>query len=54
MKKQTISFIVYKKNGVVAQVGNSSILQPRGTCKERSIKWFDDSFLLKTNIGGEK
>lgn len=47
MKKQTIVFAVTTENGVVNQIGRSSIQQPAIHFKGGSVKWFDDSQLLK-------
>lgn len=49
MKKQTINFAVKTENGVVKEVGRSAVLQPKPKFKGGSIKWFDDSKLLKAN-----
>ena len=42
MKTQTIQFATVTKNGVVQQVGNSTILQPKTNFKGGSIKWYED------------
>lgn len=47
MKKLTIVFAVTTENGVVNQIGRSSIQQPAIHFKGGSVKWFDDSQLLK-------
>lgn len=47
MQKQTIQFAVQSKNGVVQRVGKSTILQPKTNFKGGSVKWFDDSKLIK-------
>lgn len=47
MKKQTTKFTTVSKNGVVTQVGRSTIMQPTVNFKGGSIKWFDDSKLIK-------
>ena len=47
MKKQTTEFATVSKNGVVTQVGRSTVVQPKTNFKCGSIKWFDDSNLLK-------
>lgn len=43
MKKETIQFVVEAKNGVVEQVGKSSISKPETNFDHKGIKWFDDS-----------
>lgn len=48
MQKLTITFAVKTKHGVVTEIGRSSILQPKTNFKGGSIKWFDDSKLLKS------
>lgn len=48
MRKSTITFAVKTKNGVVTEIGRSSLLQPKTNFKGGSIKWFDDSKLLKS------
>jgi hypothetical protein len=40
--KQTVEFAVVTKNGVVQQIGKSSILQPQTNFKGGSIKWYED------------
>lgn len=47
MKRETIQFVVEAKNGVVEQVGKSSISKPETNFDHKGIKWFDDSKLLK-------
>lgn len=47
MKKQTMQFAAVSKNGVVTQVGRSEVLQPKTNFKGGSVKWFDDTRLLK-------
>lgn len=47
MKRETIQFVVEAKNGVVEQVGKSSISEPETNFDHKGIKWFDDSKLLK-------
>lgn len=48
MQKTTITFAIKTKHGVVTEIGRSSILQPKTNFKGCSIKWFDDSKLLKS------
>lgn len=52
MKKETIQFVVEAKNGVVEQVGKSSISKPETNFDHKGIKWFDDSKLLKGSRSG--
>ena len=48
MKKQIDSFIVQTDNhGVIQETGKSIILQPKVNFKGGSMKWFDDSLLIK-------
>ena len=47
MNKHTVQFAVQSKNGVVEKVSKSTILQPKTNFKGGSVKWFDDSKLLK-------
>lgn len=47
MKKETIRFVVESKNGVVTNIGKSTIYQPPVNFKGGSVKWFDDSMLIK-------
>ena len=47
MKRETIQFVVEAKNGVVEQVGKSSISKPETNFEHKGIKWFDDSKLIK-------
>ena len=49
MKNQTMEFATVTEKGVVAKIGRSTILQPKPRFKGGSIKWFDDSKLLKAN-----
>lgn len=45
--RNTMQFAVHvNKNGIV-EVGKSAILQPKTNFKGGSIKWFDDSKLLR-------
>ena len=48
MKKQTVSFAVQTdKHGVVQRIGMSVINQPKINFKGGSVKWFDDSLLVR-------
>lgn len=47
MQKETIQFAVEMKNGVVQRIGKSSISKPKTNSKQKGVKWFDDSKLLK-------
>lgn len=49
MKNQTVSFATVKKNGVITKIGRSTVQQPKTDFKGGSVKWFDDSKLLKAN-----
>ena len=49
MKNQTVSFATVKKNGVITKIGNSTVQQPKINFNGGSVKWFDDSKLLKVN-----
>lgn len=49
MKNQTVGFATVKENGVITKVGRSTIQQPKTDFKGGSVKWFDDSKLLKAN-----
>lgn len=54
MKKEIIQFVVEAKNGVVEQVGKSSISKPETNFDHKGIKWFDDSKLLKGSRSGAR
>lgn len=47
MKKQTSEFVVESNNGVVTKISKSSIKQPAVRFRGGTVKWFDDSQLLK-------
>lgn len=47
MQKQTIEFAIETKNGVVQQIGRSSILQPKTNFKGGSVKWYEDKLKKK-------
>ena len=49
MEKQTMYFAIVKENGILTKTGRSIVIQPKPRFKGGSIKWFDDSKLLKTN-----
>ena len=49
MEKQTMYFAIEKKNRIITKIGRSIVIQPKPNFKSGSIKWFDDSKLLKTN-----
>lgn len=53
MKKQTVTFAVETKNGVVQKIGKSVILQPKVKFGGGSVKWFDDTKLLKKDNSTE-
>lgn len=48
MKKQTVNFAIKTENGVVKKIGQSAVLQPNPKFKGGSVKWFDDSKLIRT------
>ena len=48
MKKQEVSFAVQTdKHGVVQRIGRSVINQPKINFKGGSVRWFDDSLLIR-------
>jgi hypothetical protein len=47
MQTQTVEFTVVTQNGVVQQIGKSSILQPQTNFKGGSIKWYEDKLKEK-------
>lgn len=49
MDNQTVEFAVVKENKVITKIGKSTILQPKPRFIVRSVKWFDDNRLLKSN-----
>lgn len=49
MQKHTVTFAVQHQNGVVSSIGKSFIETPAIKFNGGSIKWFDDSKLLKKN-----
>lgn len=53
MKKQTVTFAVETKDGVVQKIGKSVILQPKVKFGGGSVKWFDDTKLLKKDNSTE-
>lgn len=48
MKKQTVNFAIKTEKGVVREIGRSAVLQPNPKFKGGSVKWFDDSKLIRT------
>ena len=42
MQKISYEFATVTKNGVIEQIGRSSILQPKINYKGDSIKWYED------------
>ncbi len=42
MQKQTVEFVVARKNGVINKIGRASIYQPRTNFKAGSVKWYED------------
>lgn len=49
MDDQTVAFATVSEKGVVTKVGKSTVLQPKLRFKGGSVRWFDDSKLLKRN-----
>ncbi len=47
METQIATFAIEKKNEVITKIGRSTIQQPKTNFKGGSVKWFDDSKLLK-------
>ena len=47
MRKQITTFASASNCGVISQVGRSAIMQPKTNFKGGSIKWFDDSRLIR-------
>lgn len=47
MRKQITTFVTASNSGTVTQVGRSTIMQPTVNFKGCSIKWFDDSKLIR-------
>lgn len=45
--KQTITIYTESKNGIVTNISKSTIEQPKIKFKGGSIKWFDDTKLIK-------
>lgn len=54
MKREIIRFAVESKNGIITNIGRSIITQPAVIFGDGSVKWFDDTKLLKTNKEKEK
>lgn len=54
MKKQRADFATVTKNGVVTQIGRSTILQPKINFKGGSIPWVDDSKYMKKTPQNKK
>lgn len=46
-KRVTNEFVVTSANGNITGIGNSAIMQPNVKFSGKSMKWFDDSKLLK-------
>lgn len=40
-------FVVETDHGIVTKIGHSAIIQPKVQFSGKSMKWFDDSKLLK-------
>lgn len=43
----TRTFGVVSENGVIRNIGNSTIMQPKVQFSGKPMKWFDDNKLLK-------
>lgn len=43
----TRTFGVASENGIIRNIGNSTIMQPKVQFSGKPMKWFDDSKLLK-------
>lgn len=48
--KQTTTFAVATKDGVITGIGKSTVTHPSIKYDGRKTKWFDDSKLLKKDI----
>ena len=46
--RQQTTFAIVRENGIVKQVGKSTVLLPKTNYKGSGTKWFDDSKLVKT------
>lgn len=46
-KRVTNEFVVTSANGNITDIGNSATMQPNVKFSGKSMKWFDDSKLLK-------
>lgn len=42
MQKQTVEFVVTRKNGNIARIGRTGINQPKTSFKGGSVKWYED------------
>ncbi len=42
MKKQITEFSITRKNGIITQIGKTSIYQPKTNFKGGSVKWYED------------
>lgn len=49
MQKQTVEFATVVKDGVVQQIGRSTIEMPKIQFKGGSIKWYEDKPRKKSN-----
>ena len=47
--KQTNTFYTESKNGIITAISKSTIEQPQIRFKGGSVKWFDDTKLIKKN-----
>ncbi len=42
MQKQTVEFVITRKNGVITGIGRTSIYQPKTNFKGGSVKWHEE------------
>lgn len=54
MKKTAIHFSTVTKDNTVTKIGRAVVLQPKPQFKGGSVRWFDDSKLLKKNPQNRK
>lgn len=50
MKRQSITFAVETRNGVINRIGKSFINTPPVNFQGGEVKWFDDTRLLKKEV----
>lgn len=49
MQTQTVEVATVVRDGVVERIGRSAMYHPPIIEKQREMKWFDDSTLIKAN-----